>query len=152
MACNLWLHCSAAFPFQVPSMPRILLSHSKPNRHSPPPCFPALAIPILCKTLLLQAPIFQMLNVPWEFQQCTRLHAGSPDVISELTFVLPHSFPEGSWEPSRILAQPPGNKQTGYKEKRTVALNLMRLFPLGRSRSLHCNGKVDIQCPQPPLK
>lgn len=68
------------------------------------------------------------------------------------SYVVPHSYPEGSWEPSRILAQPPGNQQTGYKEKRTVAFNLMRLFPLGCSWSLHCNGKVDTQHPQPPLR
>lgn len=64
------------------SLSRTLLSHSKPNRHSLPPCSHH---PYTLYTPFLQAPICQMLNVPWEFQQCTRLHTGSPDVINALT-------------------------------------------------------------------
>ena len=108
--------------------------------------------PCALYTFLLQAQIFQMLNVPWEFQQCTRLHRESRCDKWTNTYVLPHSNPEGPWELNRILAQTPGNKWRGYKEKRTVAFNLMRLFPLGPSCSLHCNGKVDTEHPRPPLR
>lgn len=90
-----------------------------------------------------------MLNVPWEFQQGTRAHRESRCDKWTNTYVLPHSDP---WVLNRILAQTPGNKQRGYKQKMTVAFHLMRIFPLGPSFSLHYNCKVDTQHPQPALR
>lgn len=150
LAYNLWLLCSAAFPFQIPACP---------DSSSPIPnltgihCHPAF-----------------LLSLSLQFVHSSSTSSSLPDVEYSLatpavhktshreprcdkwanSYVFPHPYPEKSWEPGRILAQPPGNKQTGYKEKRTVAVNLMRFFPLGRSCSLHCNGKVDTQHPRLP--
>ena len=117
--------------------------------HHPPLCS---YCPYALYTFLPQARICQILNVPWEFQQCTRLHRESRCDKWTNTLVLPHSDPEGSWGLNRMLARTPGNKQGGYKEKMPVAFNLMRIFPLGPSCSLHCNYKVDTQHPRPPLR
>lgn len=143
LARSLWLYCkpfpSKHWQAQNPSLP------FKPWFVCTTHLLSALTIPMFCT--LPQVEIWQMLNVPWEFQQRTRLHRESRCDKWTNTYVLPHSDPEGSWEHSRILAQAPGNKRRGSKEKRAVAFDLMRLFPLGPS-----NCKVDTQRPQLTLQ
>lgn len=81
---NLWLHCSAAFPSQGPACPESSLPFQTQQAFSAT-LFSCSHYPNILYSLLPQAPICQMLKAPWEFQQCTRLHTGSPGVISELT-------------------------------------------------------------------
>lgn len=99
-----------------------LLSHSRPNRHSLPPCFPALTIPIFCTLFFHKLQSVRCWKLPGNCSKEPRCDKWTN------SSVLAHSYPEGPWEPW-ILAQPPGNQPAGHKEERTTASIWWGLFP-----------------------
>lgn len=102
-----------------------LLSHSRPNRHSLPPCFPALTIPLFCTLFFHKLQSVRCWKLPGNCSKEPRCDKWTN------SSVLAHSYPEGPWEPCSASRESASRPQRGKDN----GINLMRPFPLGCSCS-----------------